>query len=83
MEDLTPLWLTGGSCGASFCYDPQQCWENCPTALTADCISGLCQYTFSGPGGGGNNCEESFCTSDPQCTCKDGTLRQCIGGLCQ
>jgi hypothetical protein len=78
-------WLTGGNCGPAICRYEEQCWDQCPEAESVACVNGFCEYTLPGGGsggGGGNNCQQSLCSMDYQCTCNDGTLRQCINNLC-
>ncbi len=74
-------WRTGG-CNASFCLYEEQCWAQCSEAIAVACVNGVCQYTLPGGGGGGNNCNQSFCSTNEQCTCQDGTLRQCVNNVC-
>ena len=66
------------------CIDEQQCWTNCPEALSASCTLSGCQYTMPGGGGtgsGGACPQQRDCIDDSQCVY--GSLQgTCSGDTC-
>jgi hypothetical protein len=74
------------SCGGSFCFNDDQCWERCTQATSAACVSGTCQYTLPGGGGsgsGGQCPQQRFCQNNSQCAYSlFGIQGTCTGGTC-
>jgi hypothetical protein len=76
------------SCLATRCTDDSECWENCTQATSAACVSGTCQYTLPGDGGGtgsGGECPvQNRCSDDTDCSYPSfGLQGTCVSGVCQ